>query len=110
MRTGPIVEKLERLFGLGQSPLITRRLYARIEREVNVYGDPVRAIVNELCQTAMGKRNPSVWFRGSVGPRLQEYGYFKAGPLPTKETVAAKQRQVEDLAAKLGLEFDGAAT
>lgn len=77
--TGPrIAERLERHFGLGSDEERRRKLFERLEYEVEEYGDPVYTIINDCLQGSLAARKPSHWFCKSVILRLKEAGYLSA--------------------------------
>lgn len=58
-------------------PLISQRLYGRLEREAKTHGEPVMRIISECVQTAsMATINPGAWFRSAVSRRLREHGFL----------------------------------
>lgn len=74
-----LAKYLTKRFGLGEIPTASRRLYARLEREAEKYGDPVRAIISDCADasvTARGDRG--VCFRAFVAKRLRDHGYLLA--------------------------------
>ncbi len=75
-RTGSVrSERLEAVFGLGDQPRITRRLYARLERRCLSEGPGYSKIVASVARSAKSAREPAKYFASVVMRRLREHGY-----------------------------------
>lgn len=70
-------KRLTTQFGVGQIPVASRRLYARLQREVNVHGEPVMRIISDCAEASIcAKIDRGAWFRRAVVARLREHGYL----------------------------------
>lgn len=68
---------LQKRFGLGAMPLVSRRLYGRLEREVEKHGEAVMRIIGECAESsACAANDKGAWFRAAVAKRLREHGYL----------------------------------
>lgn len=74
-----VAQRLERKFGVGTDEVRRRGLYARLEREVEIYGDAVYRIISDVVAGAAGKRSEARWFCRTVILRLKENGYLIEG-------------------------------
>ena len=70
-----LAKYLTKRFGLGEIPTASRRLYARLEREAEKYGDPVR----ELSPTARTQASLPGVIAGFVFARSSRSGYGTTG-------------------------------
>ncbi len=73
-----IAERLERHFGLGTDPEKRRKLFERLEDEVEEHGDKAYAIINDCLQGSLSARKRARWFCKSVILRLKEAGFLSA--------------------------------
>jgi hypothetical protein len=91
-----LAETLAKRFGLGAMPLISRRLYGRLQREAERHGEPVMRIIGECAESAScAQHDKGAWFRKSVSLRLREHGY-----LLTKHQ-EQQQAQIAELRSKV---------
>jgi hypothetical protein len=93
--TGPeAYERLVRQFGLGDFPLIRKRLFSRLAREIEMVGDVVLFIVRSCAQDARVLRDRNTggiasaesqarWFCAAVSRRLREHGFLQNQPSAT---------------------------
>jgi hypothetical protein len=96
-------KRLAQRFGLGTNPLITKRLYRRLQREVDAHGEAVAKIISECAEsssTALVDRG--AWFRSAVVGRLREAGFLTSGARCPRGAEVAKLRE------KLASTFAGA--
>ncbi len=97
-----LAKHLEKRFGLGSFPAVSKRLYARLERELDRYGEPVHLIISEVAEASIcATRDRGAWFRAGVQRRLTDAGYLRKGNKITGQEAAAK------LTAALAAECDG---
>jgi hypothetical protein len=75
-----LAKRLEAKFGLGEFPMVRRRLYARLERACEQYGDPCYISVCDCGQAAETKAKPGNWFCAAVSSRLKEAGFLGDPP------------------------------
>jgi hypothetical protein len=84
-------KRLAERFGLGAKPLITKRLYRRLQREANAHGEAVMLIISECAEASITARSDAgAWFRAAVAARLRENGFL----LPE-----VQQKQIEQVDA-----------
>jgi hypothetical protein len=75
-----LARRLEAKFGLGEFPMIRRRLYTRLERACEQHGDAAYIIVCDCGQAALTKGKPGNWFSSAVSARLKEAGFLGDPP------------------------------
>jgi hypothetical protein len=99
MLSTEVARRLEACFGLGQFPMIRRRLYARLQRLCVSKGEAVLVIVGQVVEEAKAPsiRDHGKWFSAAVVRRLTEAGLWTDEP-----TQAAKAADVRQLAGTLG--------
>lgn len=68
-------ERLVAVFGLGDQPAVTRRLYARLERGSACHGPAYSKIVRQVGLSARSAREPAKYFACAVVRRLRECGF-----------------------------------
>jgi len=97
---GPIGSELYRRLGGGENRLATQRLYSRIERSINIFGDPALKILRELMEDCRTKDKPGVYFRMVAPRRFHEHGFWEA----SKNEQGPNQRAMDarQLAANVG--------
>lgn len=92
-----LATRLEIKFGgLGQFPLIRKRLYKRLESLVLAGDEQAQRIITECALMATTKQKPGNWFAAAVTRRLCEAGYPASEG--TTAVVAAKQLAAKSLA------------
>jgi len=69
-----IAERLEQKFGLGDQPAIRRRLYARLERCVEEFGEVAYIELAKAVGDAPYMDKPAQWFCAVVVRRLKQIG------------------------------------
>jgi hypothetical protein len=72
---GTLSQRLERTFGLGERPLVRRRLYGRLQRLCDEHGSTLYRHVCSVASAAKDKQEPSNWFCRAVMLRLKDCGY-----------------------------------
>jgi len=78
-----LAKSLEARFGLGTMPLVSRRLYRRLQRELESFGEPVGVIISACIESSIcATRDQGSWFRSAVVRRLGEAGYLSPGKSP----------------------------
>lgn len=97
MSWSEIASQLTRDFGLGTNPVARRRLYFRLQREVQKFGDPVHEIISMVAMESRDKTCPAHWFARSVVLRLKDAGFLtdgedkvKVNPREVAASIAAK--------------------
>lgn len=99
MHVNEAYERLVRQFGLGDVPLIRKRLFSRLAREIEAKGDVVLFIVRECAEGArmlrdgdtreqVSKERQARWFCRSVNLRLKEAGFLRNEPSATPAMAA----------------------
>lgn len=84
-------KRLIERFGLGSHPLITRRLYKRLQREVDEFGEYVMRVISECAEcSSQATVNRGAWFRSAVVARLKECGYLRSGKTPVSRSDSAE--------------------
>lgn len=79
MQMVDIAARLERKFGLGQDAGARRRLYARLEREVQMYGEDAYRAIATAAADAETARDPGRYFAVAATRRLRQRGLLDAG-------------------------------
>jgi hypothetical protein len=82
MLTTEVARRLEQKLGLGQFPLVRRRMYARLQRLAVSGGEGVLRVIADLLQEADGPkiRDKGNYFCWVIKRRLGEAGYdYDAG-------------------------------
>jgi hypothetical protein len=94
-----LARRLEAKFGLGEFPMIRRRLYTRLERACEHHGDAAYIIVCDCGQAAATKGKPGNWFSSAVSARLKEAGFLgesggpnQGAPVPQPNAPAPPSR------------------
>lgn len=89
MLSTEVARRLEQKLGLGQFPLVRRRMYARLQRMAVTSGDGVLCVIANLLQEAEGPkiRDAGQYFCWVIKRRLEEAGYSWDGP-PANESPA----------------------
>jgi len=103
MLTHEVARRLEQKLGLGQFPVVRRRLYARLQRTCEQKGDGPLLVIAGVLEEALGPkvRDKGQYFCWVVKRRLEEQGYWTAGEASVNQT----RNQAKDLAdakAKVG--------
>ena len=85
MLTHEVARRLEQKLGLGQFPLVRRRLFSRVQRICEQKGDGALLIVAGVLEEALGPkiRDKGQYFCWVCKRRLEENGYWDpptAGP------------------------------
>ncbi len=89
-----LAKRLTARFGLGNFPLISKRLYSRLQREANRHGEPVMRIISECAESSICARvNAGAWFRAAVVRRLKENGYLLSGEALGQQVMADEVRR-----------------
>jgi hypothetical protein len=100
MLTTEVSRRLERELGLGQFPLVRRRLYSRLQRVCEQRGDEPLLIVSEVLMQAKSAtiRDAGKWFCAAVVRRLTEAGYWAqpSSPNQTREQAQAVGKALAD--------------
>jgi hypothetical protein len=98
-----VAQRLETRLGLGEFPLIRRRLYARLQRLVESKGDGPLQVIAALVQEAEGGkiRNAGQYFCFVVKRRLEEAGW-PIGPDPSRIQAAEQSQQLAETVSKVG--------
>jgi len=79
-----LAKRLEGRLGLGEFPMIRKRLYSRVERTCQQHGDAAYAIVVDCVNAAVTKNKPGNWFSSAITRRLAEAGFLKQGGGPNE--------------------------
>lgn len=95
-----VAQRLEKRLGLGEFPIVRRRLYARLQRLVESKGDGPLQVIAALVQEAEGPkiRNAGMYFCWVVKRRLEEAGW----PIGPESSPNQTQEQARQLAATVG--------
>ena len=112
MLTHEVARRLEQKLGLGQFPMVRRRLYARLQRTCEQKGDGALLIVAGVLEEAMGPkvRDKGQYFCWVIKRRLEEQGYWPAGEAPVNQT-RDQAKALDDAKAAIGKpELDPATT
>jgi hypothetical protein len=92
-----IAHRLETAFGLGDVPLLSRRLYRRLECICQKHGDRAYQIVVEVKEAAAFADFPGKWFRAGVLRAMLEEGIIKE----LRPRTSAGDRVVNQIAAQV---------
>ncbi len=92
-----VASRLERRLGLGEFPMVRRRLFARLQRLCQEKGDGPLQVIAALVQEAEGPkiRDKGQYFCWVVKRRLAEAGW----PIDVPSAVPLTPTQVEAVAA-----------
>ncbi len=74
-----IAHRLEAKFGLGDRPTVRRKLYRRLEREVEAHGEVAYECVAIAAADAETADKPGRYFSKAVTSRLRERGLLEGG-------------------------------
>ena len=102
MLTNEIARRCEQKLGLGQFPMVRRRLYAKLQRLCEQKGEGPLQIVAGVLDEALGPkvRDAGQYFCWVIKRRLEEQGYWPAGETPVNQTrdearaIRAKQSSI----------------
>jgi hypothetical protein len=102
-----VARRCESKLGLGEFPMVRRRLYSRLQRVCQQKGDIPLRIVSEVLMEAESLRDRNnggpasaaskgKWFSKAVVARLTEAGYWTdSSPNQTQEQAREAQKQVD---------------
>lgn len=100
-----IAKRLETRFGKGDAPILSRRLYRRLEVLCGKHGDQVYGLIAELAEAAAFADSPGKWFRAGIMRALVEEGIIRelrprtpAGQRVVNHLVDAVARSADPLA------------
>lgn len=99
MLSTEVARRLEQKLGLGEFPLVRRRLYARLQRLAVARGDAALMIIAGVLESAAAPsvRNAGQYFCFTVRRRLEEAGlweYSASGPNQSREQAAQERATV----------------
>lgn len=71
MNLDNVAKRLEERFGLGDQPGVRKKLYARLERAVEEYGELAYGAIARAVGDAPHMRCPDRWFCATIVARLR---------------------------------------